>query len=69
MVVAPTLPIADRSQEKLKSTMTVQIENLRQMIRMDSRVANRKLNMQIAIIAVSLLAIGVASGLFLFLQP
>jgi len=64
-----TLPIADRSQEKLKSTMTVQIENLRQMIRMDSRLANRKLNMQIAIIAVSLLAIGVASGLFLLLQP
>jgi len=49
--------------------MTVQIENLRQMIRMDSRLANRKLNMQIAIIAVSLLAIGVASGLFLLLQP
>ena len=49
--------------------MTVQIENLRQMIRMDSRLANRKLNMQIAIIAVSLLGIGVASGLFLLLQP
>ncbi len=49
--------------------MAIQIENLRQMIRMDNRLANRKLNMQIGITAATLLAIGVASGLFLLLQP
>lgn len=49
--------------------MTVQIEHLRQMIRTDNHLANRKLNVQIAITVASLLAIGVASSLLLLLQP
>lgn len=48
--------------------MTIQIEHLRQMIHTDNRLANRKLNMQIAITVAFLLAIGVASSLLLLLQ-